>query len=191
MPQPYVDVTGLISYQKAVGNGTISDPYVPVTEGSITLDLGNKIDAATIPAGGVGNLGWLSAIWKLISDRIPVLSVNNFSAVSNSLTNTPFTIKESAGFIMGWNAINLNTKTVYIKFYDSNATNTTIGESLPIFTLAIPGGNDNNPGIFFKDSSFVPHGAFNNAIAMACVTGLNVNSTTPPTIPIYIDVNYR
>lgn len=42
--------------------------------GSTTVDFGNKITDATMPTGGVGNLGWLSAIWKLVSDRIPVLS---------------------------------------------------------------------------------------------------------------------
>ena len=40
--------------------------------GSTTVDFGTKIDVATIPAGGVGNLGWLSAIWKLVSDRLPL-----------------------------------------------------------------------------------------------------------------------
>ena len=40
--------------------------------GSTTVNFGTKIDDATIPTGGVGNLGWLSAIWKLISDRLPL-----------------------------------------------------------------------------------------------------------------------
>ncbi len=33
---------------------------------SATVDFGTKIDSATMPAGGVGNLGWLSAIWYLL-----------------------------------------------------------------------------------------------------------------------------
>lgn len=38
-----------------------------------TVDFGTKITDSTMPTGGVGNLGWLSAIWKLITDRLPTL----------------------------------------------------------------------------------------------------------------------
>lgn len=40
-------------------------------EGGVEVDFGTKIDAATIPTGGIGNLGWLSAIWKAVTDRLP------------------------------------------------------------------------------------------------------------------------
>lgn len=80
--QPHIDVTGVTRYTAADGDGTSENPYIPKV--SITnaisgggsggsADFGTKINDATIPTGGVGNLGWLSAIWKLISDRIPTL----------------------------------------------------------------------------------------------------------------------
>ena len=61
---------------QAVANAEVAALLNPSSGGggSITVDFGNKITDATIPTGGVGNLGWLSAIWKLVSDRIPVLS---------------------------------------------------------------------------------------------------------------------
>jgi hypothetical protein len=40
---------------------------------TVSVNFGTKIDDATIPTGGEGNLGWLSAIWKLITDRLPTL----------------------------------------------------------------------------------------------------------------------
>lgn len=60
---------GITEFKQAIANvevGTV------LSSGS--AEFGTKIDAATMPTGGSGNLGWLSAIWKLISDRIPALS---------------------------------------------------------------------------------------------------------------------
>ncbi|BBD69543.1 hypothetical protein NIES4072_31240 [Nostoc commune NIES-4072] len=37
--------------------------------------IGTPITGAAMPTGGVGWIGWLSAIWKLISDRVPILTV--------------------------------------------------------------------------------------------------------------------
>jgi len=83
MAQPILGIKGTAEYIKATGEGTPESPYVPVVQvesggtgggGTTTVDFGTKITDSTMPAGGVGNLGWLSAIWKLISDRIPVLS---------------------------------------------------------------------------------------------------------------------
>jgi hypothetical protein len=61
---------------QAVANAEVAALLNPSSGGggSTTVNFGAKITDATIPTGGVGNLGWLSAIWKLISDRIPALS---------------------------------------------------------------------------------------------------------------------
>ena len=86
--QPYIDILGKTSYIKATGSGTENDPYIPsfvqenagqgnTSQGNagqeIAVDFGTKITDSTLPAGGVGNIGWLSAIWKLITDRLPAL----------------------------------------------------------------------------------------------------------------------
>lgn len=42
-------------------------------EAAANINFGTKITDSTMPTGGVGNLGWLSAIWKLITDRLPTL----------------------------------------------------------------------------------------------------------------------
>ena len=58
---------------QAVANAEVAALLNPSSGGggSTTVNFGTKITDATIPTGGVGNLGWLSAIWKLIDDRIP------------------------------------------------------------------------------------------------------------------------
>jgi hypothetical protein len=319
-----LDTDGVPRVIKVGADGTLATS----SDGdSTTIDLGTKIDAATMPTGGVGNLGWLSAIWKLISDRIPALSggripvevgslnvtVSNASleiandvgnpvpisdaggsitvdgtfwqstqpisaaslplptgsstsalqttgnislasidtktpalgqalaaastpvvlpatqiaaltpptsvgisgtlpgfastptvnigaiatipssliAANNSLTNTPSAIKESPGVVVGWNIINLNPITVYVKFYNSTVSDTTVGLSLPAFILAIPGGSSDNPGIFYQNSVFVPQRLFSEAITVVCVTELNATSTSAPITPIYIEVSYQ
>ena len=58
---------GQSELMQAVANAEVAALLNPSSDGT-------KITDATIPTGGVGNLGWLSAIWKLISDRIPALS---------------------------------------------------------------------------------------------------------------------
>jgi hypothetical protein len=60
---------GITEFKQAIANVEVA---TVLSSGSV--EFGSKIDAATMPTGGSGNLGWLSAIWKLISDRIPALS---------------------------------------------------------------------------------------------------------------------
>ncbi|QLE47818.1 hypothetical protein FD724_06645 [Nostoc sp. C057] len=48
------------------------------------------ITGATMPTGGIGLFGWLSAIWKLISDRLVTLTlVGNALKVDNSAVTQP------------------------------------------------------------------------------------------------------
>ena len=50
-----------------------SDGSLGISVQNVTIDFGTKITDATIPTGGVGNLGWLSAIWKQLTDKLPAL----------------------------------------------------------------------------------------------------------------------
>lgn len=79
MNQPVLGVKGTAEYVKATGEGTAESPYIPVVQieggggggGTTNVDFGTKITDATMPAGGVDVLGWLSAIWKRITDSLP------------------------------------------------------------------------------------------------------------------------
>jgi hypothetical protein len=54
-----------------------------------------------MPTGGTGNLGWLSAIWKLISDRIPALSNGKIpvevGSLNVSISNASLEIANDVG----------------------------------------------------------------------------------------------
>jgi hypothetical protein len=63
--------------------------------GSTTIDFGTKIDAATMPTGGDGVLGWISAlfvslgnIFQLLSDRFPALVSGRIPVQVSSLNVT-------------------------------------------------------------------------------------------------------
>lgn len=101
--QPYIDILGKTSYIKATGSGTENDPYIPsfvqenagqgnTSQGNagqeIAVDFGTKITDSTLPTGGVGNIGWLSAIWKLITDRLPALVGGKIPVDVSSLSVT-------------------------------------------------------------------------------------------------------
>lgn len=89
--------------------------------GSTTVDFGNKITDATIPTGGVGNLGWLSAIWKLVSDRIPALSNGKIPVEVGSLNVSPGLAYESTAPI---------TRAANMTIYTASAPNFDVYGSL-------------------------------------------------------------
>lgn len=88
------------------GNTIIATPVVLIDQnGEFTeptpVDFGTKITDSTIPTGGVGNLGWLSSIWKTITDRLPVLVGGKIpvdvSSLSVTVNNANLEISNDAG----------------------------------------------------------------------------------------------
>lgn len=88
---------GITEFKQAIANAEVGAVLGP---GS-AAEFGTKIDAATMPTGGTGNLGWLSAIWKLISDRIPALSNGKIpvevGSLNVSVSNASLEIANDAG----------------------------------------------------------------------------------------------
>lgn len=109
---------------------------------------------------------------------------------NTALTNTAVQVKASGGSVMGWNFINPNSVTVYVKFYNL-ATGVTVGTSPILLTQAVPGGSASNPGINFLDVGLIPQEVFSTGISIACVTGLADNNNTAPTTPIHASVRYK
>lgn len=116
MNQPILGVRGTAEYVKATGEGTPESPYIPIVQvegggtgggGTTTVDFGTKITDATMPAGGGGILGWVSAIWKTITDRLPSpinnrLPVDVTNQISFGTQITDATMPAGGGGILGW-----------------------------------------------------------------------------------------
>ena len=108
---------------------------------------------------------------------------------NTALTSTPQTIKSGAGNLMGFNIINVNTTTVYVKFY--NTTSPIVGTTAPLHTVPVPPSDGVTPGIFYQEPNIIPLEFFSTAISVACVTGLPDSSTTAPTTPIHCSARYK
>ena len=143
---------------------TLSNGKIPVEVESLSVSINNSLTLAA-------ESGYLTS-------RNP------------TLTNTAVQVKASDGLVMGWNFINTNSVTVYVKFYNL-ATNITVGTSPVLLTQAVPGGSASNSGINFLEVGLVPQEVFSVGISIACVTGLADNSTTAPITPIYAEVRYK
>ena len=116
MNQPVLGVKGTAEYVKATGEGTPESPYIPIVQvegggtgggGTTTVDFGTQITDATMPAGGGGILGWVSAIWRTITDRLPSpinnrLPVDVTNQISFGTQVTDATMPTGGGGILGW-----------------------------------------------------------------------------------------
>ena len=126
-----------------------------------------------------------------INNSITLAAESGYLTYRNTvLTNAAVQVKASGGSVMGWNFINVNPVTVYVKFYNL-ATGVTVGTSPILLTQAVPGGSASNPGINFLEAGLIPQEVFSTGISIACVTGLADNSTTAPTTPIHASVRYK
>lgn len=94
-------------------------------------------------------------------------------------------VKASAGTVYGWYFHNANASTLYIKFYNLTAANTTVGTSTPVMTLPIPTGASANLGM--------PYGIkFDTAITVAATTGVADNDTGAPSAnDIQVNIFYK
>ena len=153
---------------------------------------GTKVTAATIPTGGVGFLGWLSAVWYQLTQILTVKVDQTTPGTTNAVQPVPGTtnglsafksldldeteedVKTSAGMVYGWYLFNAAASTRYVKFYNATAANTTVGTTTPAITVPLPAGQGAN--VAFE------HGiAFSTAICVAATTGLADNDTGAPT----------
>lgn len=66
-------VSGSVSVSNFPATQAITATALPLPNGAATE--GTPIIGVTIPSGGSGGTGWLSAIWKLIGDRLPILAL--------------------------------------------------------------------------------------------------------------------
>lgn len=125
-----------------------------------------------------------------VSGTVTLASESGYLTYRNTaLSNTPATVKGTAGGVFGWNFINHNTTPIYVKFYDTLSV--VLGSTTPIDSLLVPPGDGVTPGMYVLEPSLIPYETFATAISIACVTGLADNSTAAPSTPIYAKVRYK
>ncbi|MEH1821522.1 MAG: hypothetical protein V7L31_20985 [Nostoc sp.] len=173
-----------------------SQPFTIATDDAIAIAIrdrigGTAITGTTMPSGGVGLFGWLSAIWQMISDRIPTLALigsalsvtiranstgvggqTPYKLISTATTNAA-SVKIGAGNLYSIVAIGLTSTVRYLKFYNK-ASAPTVGTDTPSMTIPIP-ANTQGAGIAIQFTSGVN---FNTGIAIAITAGITDSDTT-------------
>jgi hypothetical protein len=88
-------------------------------------------------------------------------------------------IKATAGQIYGWYFMNLHTATLYLRFYNATAANTTVGTTTAIMVIPVPAGSAANVAF--------PNGiAFDTALSAAVTTGIAANDTGAPAANVFV-----
>ncbi|MBD2364526.1 hypothetical protein H6G36_25690 [Anabaena minutissima FACHB-250] len=97
-----------------------------------TQDAGTEITGVAIPSGGAGVRGWLSAIWKLISDRfMPPGTIAAYLGTSSGAN-----LKDSAGNIYAITVSNSSSSTRYFQIF--NQTTSPSLNDVPVRSFPVP-----------------------------------------------------
>lgn len=159
---------------------------------------GTPITGANMPAGGVGLIGWLSAVWKVLFDvwdsvahtlhtkadqgtagtepwlvsQTPKTSGGLSIYRSLSVIATGAVVKASAGQMYGYYIANVGSATRYIKLY--NKATAPSEADTPVLTFPLPAGAAANVSH--------PNGVeFATGIGIRATTGVADNDTGAPT----------
>lgn len=140
--------------------------------------LGTRQDSPAATAGTSGDYqgaayGANGAQWTTLTPS----TVGGLSMYSGSVTNSPTSIKGSAGQLYGWYIYNPNATVAYVQIFDSGSIS--LGTTVPVLSLGIPPGAGAN---VFSDTGF----PFTNNIAYA-VTTTRTGSTAPSSS---VDTNF-
>lgn len=105
-----------------------------------------------------------------------------------ALTNTVVGISTQSSDLIGWNIINLDSSTVYVKFYDiASSGSVTLGTTEPVKVLLVP----SNSTVYMEYNKFQSQYYFKNGICAVSVTGIADSSTTAPTTATYVEIYYK
>jgi hypothetical protein len=126
----------------------VAGSSAPVTASNNGLPVdaaGTKVTAASIPSGGIGFLGWLSAIWYQLTQT---LAMSLAAVTSGGATASRFmadgstyagNIKTSAGNLYTLSGSNIGTGNLYLRIYNK-ASAPIPGTDTPVLEYVIPPG---------------------------------------------------
>ena len=177
-----------LSVSSAGGNTTITLAFSVVVHDSsdrlqIFYDDASTGGSSPLPTGAATET-------TLAAINNKILSLSFIRYRNTALSSTPQQVKASGATLLGWNFINSNTVTVYVKLYDALLANVTVGTTTPVKTIAIPPGDGTNPGIFYMAIQGYPQELITTGLTIACVTGLADSSTAAPATAIHASLRY-
>lgn len=123
-------------------------------------------------------------------DRIPLSDVGGLNTFrSLDLDETEEEIKATSGQVYGMWFTNTATTTRFLKFYNATAANVTVGTTVPIITLGLPGNTSDDISGVFSSAYGVK---FDTAITVAATTGIADNDTGAPAAnDVLVNIFYK
>lgn len=130
--------------------------FIQANQQNGNLREGTNITGVSMPTGGAGLFGWLSAIWKLINDRIPILGQRLASASTPVTLSTDGIFATFAGLASDESSI---TGSIHAKLraiatslsLASTASRTNATASTSLVTLLV--ANSSRKKAIFKNTS--------------------------------------
>ena len=164
-----VNVSQMNGVATSMGNGVSGTGVQRVT---IASDSTGQVKLAA----GTNGIGKLTAnsgvdIGDVDVTSLPGSGMSIFRSID--LDETEEDVKTSAGTLYGWFLYNKNAATLYLKFYNATAANTTVGTTTPIMTVPVPSGSAANV-------EFTNGITFGTALCVAVTTGVADNDTGAP-----------
>ena len=105
-----------------------------------------------------------------------------------TFTNVVVGVSSASSELTGWNIINNDTASVYVKFFDVASSGTvTLGTTAPVKVLQVPANSTVYMEHRFRESQYY----FQNGISAVSVSGLADSSTVAPGTATYIEVYYK
>jgi hypothetical protein len=150
----------------AVAAGDAVNAYFD-QNGRLVVSLGTAFDASVDTFGPGAN----ASVAALLTHRF---AANGTNAL---LVATSQTVKASAGRVYGYEVRNVNANVMFIHFYDTGST-VTVGTTVPIVSVAVPGGSGTAPGV--ARVMFSISIAFGSAIKIAASTSDDHTVATAP-----------
>lgn len=150
--------------------------------GSTAPSVGQKAMTSSIPvviASDQTHLPVTAAVNTTLTNLI--LSFRN-----TAITNTAVAVKGLPGNVWGWNLINSNVTPVYLKIYNVAAASVTVGVTVPIMTLMIPGSGS----VYQGPASTAQLNGAGSALSIACVTTVADSGSTAPATALHVELKY-
>jgi hypothetical protein len=169
-----VDVTSL-------PNGFVDDStFTPAS--SKVAAIGLQADETSTDSVDEGDIGCprMTLDRKVITSDYPSATGEGLDVFrSIDVDESEEDVKTSAGKLYGWFLHNAHTATLFVKFYNATAANTTVGTTTPIMTIPIPAGASAN--VHFNKGI-----KFDTALCIAATTGVADADTGAPAANVLI-----
>lgn len=173
-----VPVTGSFYQVTQPVSGTVTTTgSVAITGGTIGTITNSVAVTGTVtttfsaPQHVIIDSGTLGTLTNSVTVIAAPATSGGLTPASGTIGNAATTVKASAGQVYGWYFFNNNTTPSYVQFFNTTASVTTVGTSVPVYSLGVPA----NSGA----TAFAEPGIAHSAAIVVAITTTRAGATSP------------